>query len=91
MDLQFLRAQDDMTQIATNDHHNGRGENGQGKEKSSPVPVAELHTRITLSYVSSCVFDPPRCQVCAGGNAFRKRKKKKQHYQVENFCKLQKQ
>lgn len=76
MDLQILRVQDDMTQIATNDHHMGWGENGWGKEKSSPVPIAELHTGITLSYESSCIFYPPSCQLCAGGNTFRKTEKK---------------
>lgn len=90
MDLQILRVQDDMTQIATNDHHMGWGENGWGKEKSSPVPIAELHAGITLSYESSSVSSTHQVVKSVLG-ATRLGKEKKNHYPVENFYELQEQ
>lgn len=72
MDLRNLRAQDGMTQIATNDHYKARGENGKEQEKSNLVLIAKLHMGVTLSSPSNLllnfVFNPPRCPVCAKGN-----------------------
>lgn len=72
MDLWNLRAQDGMTQIATNDHYKARGENGKEQEKSNLVLIAKLHMGVMLSSPSNLllnfVFNPPRCPVCAKGN-----------------------
>lgn len=77
MDLQTLWAQDDVTQIATNDHYEGRGENGE--EKSSPVLIAELHTGVTIpfSYNLLLVFVwPIKMSSLPGETHLRKKKNK---------------
>lgn len=76
MDLRNLRAQDGMTQIATNDHYKARGKNGKEQEKSNLVLIAKLHMGVTLSSPSNLllnfVFNPPRYPVCAKGNTLKK-------------------
>lgn len=96
MDLQTLWAQDDVTQIATNDHYKGRGENGE--EKSSPVLIAELHTGVTIpfSYNLLLVFVWPIKMSSLPGETHLRKKKKSvlqniSDSQVENFNELQNQ
>lgn len=84
MDLQNLRAQDGMTQIATNDHYKSRGENGKEQEKGNPVLITEVHMGVMLSSLPNLLliftFNPPRCRVRAKGNTL-----KKTCCQVENL------
>lgn len=63
-----------------------------GKEKKRAVQFQlQLHIGITLSYVSSSVSLTYQDVKSVLGATHLGKERKKYHYQVENFCELQKQ